>query len=220
MARTRGGGGGGKGRGRGGKGGGRGSYKNTNKTTYVTGTNPQNGNKVVGKLIQPKQIKDPCFKMFTQGKCNRKDCPYNHKFNVISTDEDPEERKNSHVGEEEEEEKNISANLARANQDAQAQAPPPEADEEDFEDTAYSVNDNFHSNYADIGYEHFCSMATTHKVGHFDCNILYIFLSFFLFPFSLMYTSFCRHFDNNILHILLSFFNLSCLSLSYIPLFV
>ena len=211
MARTRGGGGGGKGRGRGGKGGGKGGNRNrNNRTTYLTGTNPQNGTQVVGKVIQPKQIKDPCFKMFTQGKCNRKDCPYNHKFNVISTDEDPEERK--HNVREEEEEKNISANNAHAqyptNQPTNQQAPAPEADEDDFEDLnpEYSINDNFHSNYADIGYEHSCSMATTHKVGHFDYNILYILLSFFLFPFSLMHTSFRRHSDHNILHILLSFF--------------
>ena len=79
------------GRGRGGRGRGRGGSAYGPRTTseakqdvYLTAKD-KSGNLLVGKTISQKKIKDPCFHLFTKGKCTRKECPYNHNFNVIPT---------------------------------------------------------------------------------------------------------------------------------------
>ena len=71
-----------------------------------------------------------------KGKCSRKNCPYNHNFNVIVTDE-----KESSVTEQKEEadrpdEEDIQGNLAQSNLELQ------EEEDGEFEE------DNFHGNFA------------------------------------------------------------------------
>lgn len=104
--------GGGSGRGKGGKGRGgkgRGGGKNrggisgtvTWKDSYYV-VDGEEGEDTVTKPITQKQSNQPCFKQILEGKCNRKDCPYNHHFNIVDrrkdagqNDSDQEENKAS-----------------------------------------------------------------------------------------------------------------------------
>ena len=127
--------------------------------------------------------------MFTKGQCSRKDCPYNHNFNVIATDPKPESK--SHVAEEED--KN-SSNLANAYVPIGEEAPL-ESDREEDLDYGDAEETGFHSNFsnfADVGYVHSCNLsAASFQVGSFslDCNIFEILLYFILLPLSITYTS-------------------------------
>ena len=123
--------------------------------------------------------------MFTKGQCSRKDCPYNHNFNVIATDPKPESK--SHVAEEED--KN-SSNLANAYVPIGEEAPL-ESDREEDLDYGDAEETGFHSNFsnfADVGYVHSCNLsAASFQVGSFslDCNIFEILLYFILLYLSL-----------------------------------
>lgn len=188
MARTRGGRFGNRGRGGRGRGRGR-NYNNyndrhnNNKTTYLTGTNPQDGTQVVGKVIKDQKVRQPCFKMFSRGQCTRTDCPYNHNFNVIPTNPDSQEISND----EKSDRPGDSARDSATGHSAQVACTTDTRDSK-FQDAFVEYDDegeddDFHGNFAalsqDVGYQHHANV-TEHQPEW--SSLLYNLFMFALLP--------------------------------------
>ena len=154
---------------------------NDNSKTYVTGRNPKDGKKVVGKVIKERPVNQPCFHMFTKGKCNRKDCAYNHNFEVIDLTDGKDDNDEKHVESQTNENPSASVNLA-------AEVP---LDNEN--DNPSSENDDgFHADFAhDSGFQCNLAMMSTDDLQLTPANDLRPTLVSSFFSFLLTILSVC-----------------------------